>query len=263
MEPSDIEQLRDLPKPPKQLFFIGHPTKQLFSHCVAIVGARNMTEYGKRIIESLVPKLVFEKKTIVSGFMRGVDQYVHKICIEHGGKTIAVLGWGIDTVLSGDDKKLAEGIVSHGGILLSEWQTQRPTLWTFPVRNRIVAALGDEVYVIEAGLKSGSLITANWAIKLKRTLFAVPGPITSRVSEGTNLLIAKGLATMWLGVRQQSVYEPSDDPIIRMLEQEPLTIDQLARNVNTPIAELGASLSLLLLSGSIIERDGVYYTQSK
>ncbi len=257
LHPKDIPQLSDLPNPPKQLFCIGTPSKKLFGDCVAIVGSRQITEYGKRVIEMLVPKLVFEKKTIVSGFMRGVDQYAHRTTIENGGKTIAVLGWGIDTILAPEDKKLADAIVSHGGLLLSEWQIQRPTLWTFPVRNRIVAALANEVYIIEAGIKSGSLITANWAIKLKRKLFAVPGPITSRVSEGTNHLIANGQATMWLGDAIQA--KKSADPLVQLINSEPLTIDQLARKLNKPIAELGASLSLLLLTGLIIERGGVYY----
>lgn len=257
MEPRDIPQLSNLPNPPKQLFFIGHPKKQLFENCVAIVGSRQITEYGKRVIEMLIPKLVFEKKTIVSGFMRGADQYVHRTTIENGGKTIAVLGWGIDTVLSPEDKKLADAIVSHDGILMSEWQTQRPTLWTFPVRNRIVAALSNDIYIIEAGVKSGSLITANWAIKLKRKLYAVPGPITSRVSEGTNHLIVNGLASMWLGNTIQQ--EKSTDPLVQLISNEPLTIDQIARKLNKPIAEIGASLSLLQLSGIIIERTGVYY----
>ena len=257
MDLKDVPQLSDLPNPPKQLYFIGHPYTLLFQHCVAIVGARAITEYGKRAIEMLVPKLVFAKQTIVSGFMRGVDQYTHRVCVENGGKTIAVLGWGIDTKLSPEDKKLADSIISHDGILLSEWQTQRPTLWTFPVRNRVVAALSKEVYIIEAGLKSGSLITANWAIKLKRKLFAVPGPITSRVSEGTNHLIASGQATMWLG--NTIPQEQSADPLVQLIASESLTIDQIARKVNKPIADVGASLSLLLLSGQIIERGGVYY----
>ena len=260
MDLKDISQLRDLPNPPKQLYFIGHPHALLFQHCVAIVGARAITEYGKRVIEMLVPKLVFEKKTIVSGFMRGVDQYAHRVCVENGGKTIAVLGWGIDTVLSAEDKKLADAIVANGGILLSEWQTQRSTLWTFPVRNRIVAAIAKDVYIIEAGLKSGSLITANWAVKLKRKLFAVPGPITNRVSEGTNQLIAHGLATMWLGTPIQQ--EQSADPLVQLIGTEPLTIDQIARKLSSPIADIGASLSLLLLSGQIVERNGVYYTKN-
>lgn len=257
MESQDIPQLRDLPNPPKGLFFIGHPKKQLFGNCVAIVGARAITEYGKRVIEMLVPKLVFAKYTIVSGFMHGVDQYAHRVCVENGGKTIAVLGWGIDTILSPEDKKLADAIVTKGGILLSEWQTQRPTLWTFPVRNRIVAALAHDVYIIEAGLKSGSLITASWAIKLKRNLFAVPGPITSRVSEGTNQLIAHGQATMWIGNPLQQ--EHSANPLVQLVTAEPLTIDQIARKINKPVAEVGASLSLLLLTGLIVESGGVYY----
>lgn len=261
MDPKNIPQLSDLPNPPKQFFSLGKPTEALFRHCVAIVGSRAITEYGKRVIEMLVPKLVFEKKIIVSGFMRGADQYAHRVCIENGGKTIAVLGWGIDTQLSSEDKKLADAIVSHGGCLVSEWQTQRPTLWTFPVRNRIVAALAKDVYIIEASLKSGSLITAHWAMKLKRNLFAVPGPITSRVSEGTNQLIASGQATMWLGTKQQSEGAVSDDPILQALEREPLTIDQLSRNLNKPIAQLGASLTLLVLSGHVIDRSGVYYTK--
>lgn len=257
MNPKDIAKLSDLPNPPKQLFFIGKPIRSLFDNCVAIVGSRQVTEYGKRVIEMLVPKLVFEKKTIVSGFMRGVDQYVHRTTIENDGKTIAVLGWGIDTILSPEDKKLADAIVSHDGILMSEWQTQRPTLWTFPVRNRIVAALSTEVYIIEAGLKSGSLITANWATKLKRKLFAVPGTITSRVSEGTNHLIANKQAEMWLGNPIQQ--EKSDDPLVQCISNEPLTIDQIARKFSKPVAELGASLSLLQLSGIISEHGGVYY----
>ena len=257
MDPRDIKQLSDLPNPPKRLFYIGTPSKKLFENCVAIVGSRQITEYGKRVIDMLVPKLVFEKKTIVSGFMRGVDQYTHRVCVENGGKTIAVLGWGIDTILTPEDKKLAEAIVSHDGILLSEWQTQRPTLWTFPVRNRIVAALSKDVYIIEAGLKSGSLITANWAVKLKRKLYAVPGPLTSRVSEGTNHLIASGQAIMWLGDMMQT--EQSNDPLIQLISNEPLTIDQLARKLNKPIAEIGAAVSLLQLSGQIFERGGVYY----
>jgi len=253
----DIPQLSDIPNPPKQLFFIGHSTKHLFDNCVAIVGSRQITEYGKRVIEMLVPKLVLGNYTIVSGFMRGVDQYTHRVCVENGGKTIAVLGWGIDTILSPEDKKMADRIVSHGGLLVSEWQIQRPTLWTFPVRNRIVAALSNEVYIIEAGLKSGSLITANWAVKLKRKLFAIPGPITSRVSEGTNHLIANGQATMWLG--SAIPQEKNSDPLVQLIAVEPLTIDQIARKLNKSIAELGASLSLLQLSGIIIERGGVYY----
>lgn len=217
-----------------------------------------MTDYGRRVIEKIVPQLVFEKKTIVSGFMYGVDQYAHKTCLENGGKTIAVLGWGMKRLLDGDDKQLAESIVKHDGLLLSEWEDQQATLWTFPVRNRIVAALCSDVIVVEATEKSGSLITANIALKLKRTLWSVPGPITSRLSVGTNKLIAEGKARMWLdGQTQQTM--SFDDPILSILSNEPLSANDLARKLNIPVETIGAQLSMFVLTGSLVEREGKYY----
>ena len=195
---NELSRLGDLHDPPKQLFYAGRWNAHVFSQCTAVIGSRRMTEYGRRVIEKIVPQLVFEKKTIVSGFMYGVDQYAHKVCVENGGKTIAVLGWGIKRILEGTDKKLANEIVGSGGLILSEWEDQKPTLWTFPVRNRIVAALSSDIIVVEAAQKSGSLITAAIAKKLKRNLWAVPGAITSNLSAGTNALIASGTARMWV-----------------------------------------------------------------
>src|SRR3972149_1027883 len=135
----------------------------------------------------MIPRFVFEKRTVVSGFMYGVDQHAHEVCVANGGKTIAILGWGIKRPLDGTDKKLAERIISSGGLLMSEWEDQQATLWTFPVRNRIVAAISKDIIVVEAAVKSGSLITANIARKLKRRIWAVPGAITNRYSTGANL----------------------------------------------------------------------------
>lgn len=255
---SYLSRLRDLPDPPKQLFYIGKFLPELFKNCVAIVGSRRMTEYGRRAIEMIVPKLVFQKKTIISGFMYGVDQYAHRVCIENGGKTIAVLGWGINRVLEDTDKKLAESIITSGGLLLSEWEEQRATLWTFPVRNRIVAVLSTDVIVVEAAEKSGSLITANIAQKLKRTLWAVPGPITSRLSYATNMMIASGKAKMWLG-QTESVVKDSNDPLVRLLQEESLSVDDIARKLGTPVDTVGAQLSLLTLTGTLTEEGGKYY----
>lgn len=256
---SELKNLLDLSTPPKKLFYSGIFNPQIFENCVAIVGSRKMTSYGARVIEKIIPQLVQQGKTIVSGFMYGVDQYSHRVCVEQGGKTIAVLGWGIDQKLTGEDLKLAKQIIERGGLLLSEWETQPATLWTFPARNRIVAALSDEVIVVEAAEKSGSLITARLAHKLKKTLWAVPGPITSRLSFGTNNLIASGMAKMWLGQTTQMLLTQSDDPIIDLLLNESLTADELARNLKMPVNEVGAKLSLLLLSGQVMEKEGKYY----
>lgn len=252
------EKLLDLSSPPKEIFYQGKLDLKIFENCVAVVGSRRMTEYGRRVIEKLIPQLVFEKKTIVSGFMYGTDQYAHQTAINNGGKTIAVLGWGINKKLENYDRKLAEEIINSGGLLISEWEEQEGALWTFPARNRLVAALSAEVFVIEAAEKSGSLITAGMAAKLKRTVWAVPGPIISKTSVGTNNLIATGQAKMWL----PNINNPnpnSNNPIIQILENEALTADELARKLNKSIIEIGTELSMLLLNGTILERSGKYY----
>lgn len=219
-----------------------------------------MTDYGSRVVEKIIPSLVLQGKTIISGFMYGVDQHAHRSATQNGGKTIAVLGWGINTSLYGEDLKLAKEIVASGGILLSEWAAQKAALWTFPSRNRIVAALSSEVFVVEAAEKSGSLITATLALKLKRKLWAVPGPITSRSSKGTNQLIAQGKAQMWLGETPQTISQGINiDPILEILVNEALTTDELARKLKSPVSETGAKLSMLEISGQIIERGGKYY----
>lgn len=254
----ELDRLKDLPDAPKHLFFQGTWTKEIFNSCVAVVGSRKMTDYGRQVLEKLIPRLVFAKKTIVSGFMYGVDQYAHQLALDSGGKTIAVLGWGIQESLTGYDKKLADQIIKSKSLLLSEWENQQGALWTFPRRNRIVAALSSEIYIIEAGAKSGSLITADLGKKLRRKIYAVPGPITSHTSRGTNELIAKGEAEMWLGEALHTV-EKTNDPIIAILQNEQLTTNDIARKLNLGIAEVGTKLSMLILEGKITERSGKYY----
>jgi DNA processing protein len=253
----ELASLSDLSRPPKELYYAGVWKPALFTKCVAVIGSRRMTEYGRRVIEKIIPRLVFEKKTIVSGFMYGVDQYAHRICIESGGKTIAVLGWGIKRDIDGADRKLAQAIVSSGGLLLSEWEDQEATLWTFPVRNRIVAALSQEVIVVEAAVKSGSLITASIAKKLKRTVWAVPGEITNRMSAGTNMLIAQGSAHMWIGDMLPAA-PVTRDPLMNLLQNNSLTASEIARTLGKPVSDIGAQLSFLSLTGQIIERGGKY-----
>lgn len=258
-EIAELKKLHDLSTPPKNLYFSGRWNPKIFENCVGIVGSRRMTDYGQRAIEKIVPQLVQQGNTVVSGFMYGVDSWAHQVCVDSGGLTIAVLGWGIDKKLTGEDLKLAKKIISTGGILLSEWQSQQPTHWTFPARNRIVAGLCQELIIIEAAQKSGSLITARIANKLHRKVWSVPGPITSRTSFGTNNLIAAGLAKMWLGTISQTPALTSDDPILEMLDRQAQTADELARNLNLPISDIGAKLSILLLSGQVTEIEGKYY----
>jgi|SRR3989344_1333896 len=254
----ELVKLLDLPDAPKDLYFQGIWQAEIFADCVAVVGSRKMTHYGRQVLEKLIPSLVFAKKTIVSGFMYGVDQYAHHLALENGGRTIAVLGWGITEKLTGLDKKLADRILEGGGLLLSEWENRKGALWTFPKRNRIITALSKEVYIIEADIKSGSLITADLAVRLKRKLWAVPGPITSRTSRGTNELIKTGLAEAWLGPEILPPDSRVNDPLINLLTNEELTPSEIGRKLNLPIEEIGAKLSILSLTGNVKERGGKY-----
>jgi DNA processing protein len=254
----ELACLKKVSSPPKSLFIQGNFDPKIFNNCVAVVGSRRMTNYGRQVIEKLVPQLVFQGKTVVSGFMYGVDQYAHQVCIDSGGKTIAVLGWGITTQLQDYDKKLASDIINSGGILLSEWQDQPSTLWTFPARNRIVAGLSSDIYVIEAAEKSGSLLTADLASRFSKKIWAIPGPITSKTSVGTNLLIKQGKADMWLG-EQPELHQQTDDPILKLLASEPLTTNDIAKKLNQPVAQIGAALTMLGITNQIIEREGKFY----
>lgn len=253
-----LKKLLDLTTPPKHLYCIGTFNPAVFENCTGVVGSRKMTNYGSRVIEKIIPQIVSQKQTVVSGFMYGVDQYAHRVCLENGGKTIAVLGWGIDTPLLGEDLKLAKKIIECGGLLFSEWETQKPTHWTFPSRNRIVAALSKQVIVVEAAENSGSLITARLALGLKRNLWAVPGPITSRTSAGTNKLIATGKAKMYLAGDIKPLTDQAD-PVLAILDNESLTTDEISRKLKQPVSQVGAQLSLLLLSGQVLEKGGKYY----
>lgn len=256
---AELKNLHNLSTPPKKLYFQGNWNPKIFENCTAVVGSRRMTDYGRRVVEKIIPQLIIQKQTIVSGFMYGIDQYTHQICCEGGGKTIAVLGWGINHKLTGYDAKLAGRIIDSGGILLSEWESQPPTHWTFPARNRIVAGLSKQVLVVEAAENSGSLITARIAKNLKREVWAVPGPITSRTSAGTNGLIAKGLAKMYPATAASADNLPTNDPILQALDQESLTADEISRKLELSVSQVGAQLSFLLLSGAVSEIGGKYY----
>lgn len=255
----ELSRLLELSRRPKKIYYEGTWDPGIFASCTAVVGSRRMTSYGRQVTEMAVRKLVESGQTIISGFMYGVDQYAHQTAIDSGGKTIAVLGWGINFPLEDHDRKLAEAIVENGGLLLSEWDDQKPALWTFPYRNRIVAALSSDVIVIEAAVKSGSLITANLARKLRRNVWAVPGPVTSRLSEGTNLLLSSGQAKFWLRDQGQNAkVTASGNPLVTAVADEPLTANDLARKLGLPVADVGAQLSLLTVTGEIVERDGKF-----
>lgn len=182
--------LREIYDPPVTLYVKGAWSECLEQPCVAIVGSRRCSTYGQNAASMLARDLAQRGVTIVSGFARGIDAAAHRGAIEAGGRTVAVIGTGLDEVYPRDHKRLGEEILNAGGAIVSQFPlTTPPVSENFPYRNRIISGLSLGVIVVEAAESSGSLITARLAIEQNREVFAVPGNITSRNSFGTNYLI--------------------------------------------------------------------------
>jgi DNA processing protein len=183
--------LATIPDPPHLLYLRGS-LQEGDARAVALVGSRTCTSYGKRVVERLAQGLVRAGYVIVSGLARGIDGVAHRAALEAGGRTLAVLAGGLSRIYPPEHKGLAEE-VSRAGALLSEApMRQEPMAGLFPARNRIISGLSQAVVLIEAAEKSGALITAEHAAEQGRTVLAVPGPIDSEASGGTNALIRQG-----------------------------------------------------------------------
>lgn len=272
--------LKQAGNPPEKIYYKGNWDKRLFDNCLAVVGSRKMTTYGRRITEQLVSEIACQGVTIISGFMYGIDAVAHKAAISAGGRTIAVMPCGINRIHPEYQKELHEEIITSRGLIISEWPgDSQPSSWTYPKRNRIVAGLSQATLIVEAGLKSGSLITADLAKRFKRRLFAVPGPLTSSVSQGTLRLIKEGADMVMAAEDILKVYglKNSQCPaksvlyrglnklqksIIEKLSREPSEIDALSRLSGVSASKLGVALSLMQLQGLISEEGGKYYVNT-
>lgn len=260
------------------MYYRGEWRPELFERTITIVGSRRVTKYGRDIIEKLMPSLIAQGITIISGFMYGVDTECHVRCLENGGRTIAVVGGGLDMMNRYYNEKLYADILDNGGLVMSEYEPEfKPTMWSFPARDRLMAAMSSVgVLVIEGGIKSGSLITAKFALKQGKNVFAIPGPINSLVSEGTNWLIKSGAAKMvteigdiltdYRGSPQQaglfkdySELSELEKNIVKILENESVTIDELVHKINSPISEVNKSISMMLMRDLIEEEGGKIY----
>ncbi len=185
-------RLRDIDKPPSILYIKGHFQLQRLN--IGMVGSRRATPYGKNVAFTLAKALSNESVCVISGLAKGIDVNAHKGAMEGAGGTIAVLGCGIDRIYPRENAKVYGEILSlSNGAIISEWPLGAPaTAWHFPARNRIIAGLSDGVVVVEAAKKSGSLISANYALEYGKEVFAVPGLITSTESVGCHRLIKDG-----------------------------------------------------------------------
>ena len=183
-------------QPAERLYARGaHIADALAAPTVAVVGARACSGYGSHVARMLARDLAAAGVTVVSGLARGIDGEAHRGALDADGRTLAVLGCGIDRDYPAAHAELARRIAETGGIL-SEYEAGiEPAPWRFPARNRIIAALADAVVIVEARSRSGALITVDLAMEIGRPIYAVPGEITSALSEGTNDLLRHGWAT--------------------------------------------------------------------
>lgn len=261
--------LRDLEPGPARLWLEGS-ANALDGPAVAIVGTRRMTPYGQRVAGELAATLARAGATVVSGLAPGIDCTAHASALGAGGSSVAVLGEGITSFLanaSGRRRRLGMAIRERGA-LLSTYPPLMPAQgWMFAKRNAVIAALAGAVIVVEAPAGSGALITAADAARLRRPVFAVPGPIGARTSEGTNALIGAGLARACLGPDAVGAVigvtarndAPRDDVVLEALAAGPLDLDELARRASLERAVLRSRLVTLLLEGAVVDRgDGRY-----
>ncbi len=188
--PAFPEKLRNIYDPPYGLYYVGKMPS--FERCVSIVGARRCSAYGKKIANELGRELAKAGFTVISGMARGIDACGHTGCLEESGTTVAVLGSGCDVIYPADNRLLYEEIVQNGAVISEYQMGTKPLQMNFPRRNRIVSALSDIVIVVEAREKSGSLITADFALEQGKDIYVVPGRVGDSLSMGCNKLISQG-----------------------------------------------------------------------
>ena len=201
------EKLKNIYDPPVKLYILGN--KQLLNQKgIAIVGTRKATQYGKKVAFDFARNLSEQGINIISGLAVGIDSYAHLGTLQHNnkGKTIAVLGSGLDNIYPKENIELAKQIIKSGGCIISEYPLgTKPEKLNFPQRNRIISGLSEGILIVEAGEKSGSLITADFALEQGKEVFVVPGNILNDTSIGTNNLIKQGakLVTKWQEILEE------------------------------------------------------------
>ena len=261
--------LKEIHNPPKELYIKGEIINQ-DKVAIAVVGTRKYTQYGKQITLDIAGKLAKLGITIVSGLARGIDTFAHQAALENNGRTIAVLGSGMDkdNFSPACNYTLGEKIAENGAVI-SEYPDGTPgAIYTFPERNRIISGLSLGVVVIEAPEQSGALITANLALEQNREVFAVPGNIYEKNSQGTNQLIKMGaklvtcvediLEELNLSHLLQSTEKKKIKPenkeeeiIISLLSVQPIHIDEIIKLSKLPTSAVNSTLMILELKNAV------------
>lgn len=273
--PAGLRQIHNAPL----VLYVKGPVEHSDQYAVSIVGSRSCTPYGMHVAEKMGHSLASSGLTIVSGMARGIDTAAHKGALRAGGRTIAVLGSGIDVPYPYSNRQLMESIASSGAVISEFPFGTGPDKENFPKRNRIISGLSFGVVVIEAALDSGSLITVAYALDQGKEVFAVPGNVTSRNSRGTNDLIKRGarlvegaedviaeLGPMLKGILKEesrkTLPEMNEDEIRvhSHLNTEPKHIDFITRAIEMPPAKALSVLLSLELKGLVRQSSGKHFS---
>ncbi len=278
------EKLKEIESPPLVIFTNKALPEQTLS--IAIVGTRKPTPYGRTIARKFAMELASRNINIVSGLALGIDAEAHRGALEANGETTAVIGTGLDTIYPPENKKLWEKIFQEGYIISEFPPGTLPLAHNFPRRNRIIAGLSEAVLVVEAPIKSGALITANFALESGRDVMAIPGPIYSEASKGTNTLIKEGAipvtsvedilealsykTTLPVQSHKRAKHQKREDKESRYTEYEdilkllesPLHIETISEKLNSPVNEVLTLLTKLKIKGLVEQKPGGYFVRS-
>jgi len=261
--------LKEIDDPPYVLYGRGDKTTLSARRTIGVVGTRKITNYGRQVTEMISREMVNAGFCIVSGLALGVDAVAHSTVLAEKGKTIAVLGCGVDCCSPRENTLLYNRIIAEGGCVISEFPlSQNPTIGSFPSRNRIIAGLSQAVIVTEGAIDSGALITASDALKNNRPVFAIPGPITSSLSRGPNKLLREGaklvssgqdilrelqISNIQYSVSNSEIIGETEEAqkIINLLKSEELCFDDLVRETGLVVTGLNKELSMMEMKGHI------------
>ena len=281
-DPAYPKLLKQIYDPPFILYYRGS-LDAFNDFSLAVVGARKYSAYGAQVTQKLVRELAFNKLAIVSGMALGIDTLAHSAAIDGGGKTIAVIGSGLDqqNIYPSQNRYLADKIQAHGGLILSEYPIgTMPLKHHFPQRNRIISGLSSATLVIEAAEKSGALITAFHALEQNREVFAVPGSIYSNSSEGTNRLIAMGAKLITgakdiietLNLAEAAAYienkkiipeTAEEELILARLSYEPVHIDELKQLTKLDTSIINSTLTIMEMKGMVKNLGNMQYVLAR
>ncbi|MFC2020936.1 DNA-processing protein DprA [Chloroflexota bacterium] len=248
--------------------------------CLAVVGTRRATVYGRQVTEEIVADLARSNITIVSGLAKGIDSVAHHSALEAGGRSIAIFACGLDTVYPGENADLARRIMQQGALISEYPLGTRPRADNFPRRNRIMSGLSPGVLVVEAGESSGAMITAHIALEQDREVFAIPGSVLSPVSKGTNQLIQEGaklvgdytdileelnMTAVVQQIEMKGIIPASETEslLLKQLGAEPTHIDEVCRLSGLPASTVSSTLAMMELKGMVKQVGAMNYSLAR